>query len=121
MIAYGKRSPQFVKFDPETFDAMTTHIVEKYMTQPNYQRVQIKPGAPKCLFWSIYEPSTAAAGMGGTKGLRAGFDAFRAKAAKAGLGCLHLNTMDGESLGPKVCTANSPLIHFLIHPYGNHP
>ena len=100
-VPYNRRSPQFSKFDPPTFDAMTTYIVDKYFSQPNYQRVQLRPGAPKCLFWSIYEPSTFINGMGSTKAARAALDAFRTKAEKAGLGCLHLNTMDGEGLGPK--------------------
>ena len=32
--------------DAATFDAMTTHIVDNYFSVPNYQRVQVKPGAP---------------------------------------------------------------------------
>ena len=58
-VPYGQRNPQFsAPFDPPTFDAMTTYIVNKYFPQPNYQRVQLTQGGPKCLFWSIYEPST---------------------------------------------------------------
>jgi hypothetical protein len=60
----------------------------------------VKPGAPKCLFWSIYEPSTFIAGMGSTAAARAGLDAFRAKAKAAGHGCMHISTMDGEGLAP---------------------
>ena len=60
-VPYGRRSPQFTRFDAATFDAMTDHIVRAYFSQPNYRWVQLKPGGPRCLFFSIYEPSTVRA------------------------------------------------------------
>ena len=76
---------------------MMDHIVARYFSQPNYMRVQTKPAAPKCAYFSIYEISTFAAGMGGTAQARAALDAFRAKAVAAGEACLHINTQTGSA------------------------
>jgi len=48
-VPYGNRSPQFgvpQLTDSATFDAMTTYIVDKYFSQPNYQRVQVGDVCP---------------------------------------------------------------------------
>ena len=53
-VGYGNRTPTFVgAINRESFDRMTDHIVSRYMSQPNYLRVQTKPNGPKCTSRSI--------------------------------------------------------------------
>jgi hypothetical protein len=82
---------------PASFDALTTYVVEKYMTHPSYWRVG--GGA----YFSIYQIEKFLDGFGRDVGAaRAALDAFRAKARAAGVGELHLNcmTVDCEPFVP---------------------
>ena len=95
-VSYGNRTPTFIgAINRETFDHMTDHIVSRYMSQPNYLRVQTKPNGPKCAFFSIYEVPTFVAGQGGEAQAKAALDAFRAKAKAAGEECLHISSQGG--------------------------
>ncbi|HEX7781573.1 MAG TPA: glycoside hydrolase family 99-like domain-containing protein [Sphingobium sp.] len=73
--------------DRETFETMTDYIVENYLSQPNYLRVD---GG---LYFSIYELGTFLKGLGGADAARDALDSFRAKVRAAGLGELHLNAV----------------------------
>jgi arylsulfatase A-like enzyme len=74
----------------EIFDRMSDLLITRYFKDPAYWRVN-----GRCYF-SIYQPMTFIAGMGGPEPARAALDALRDKARKAGLGELHLNLIDFE-------------------------
>lgn len=77
-----------------SFDALTTYVVERYMTHPSYWRVD--GGA----YFSIYENGSFLGGFGGNmSAARAALDAFRAKARAAGVGELHLNVVVRGGIG----------------------
>ena len=115
----GKRTPTFNgAIDRGTFDVMTDHIVAKYFSQPNYMRVQTKAGGPKCAYFSIYEISTFAAGMGGLTQARAALDAFRAKAVAAGEACQYKSRRIKTPRGS--CRDWIPSAHLHVRPMGVH-
>jgi hypothetical protein len=61
------------------------HVIERYLTHPSYWRVG---GAP---YFSIYDVPAFVAGMGGVTAAADVLAGFRASAAAAGAGDLHLN------------------------------
>ena len=63
-VKYGDRAPTFQgNIDRGSFEAMTSHIVSQYFSQPNYHRVATHQGGPKCAFFSIYELTTFVSGQ----------------------------------------------------------
>ncbi len=70
---------------PETFRKWTDIYIERYMSQPNYLRVD---GG---LYFSIWMPLKMMAGFGGEKETAVLFEEFHSKVEKAGLGKLNLN------------------------------
>lgn len=76
--------------DRGVFDRMADLLVDRYFRDPAYWRVD-----GRCYF-SIYQPMTFIAGLGGIEPARTALDAFRTKARAAGLGELHLNLVDFE-------------------------
>jgi hypothetical protein len=61
------------------------HVIERYLTHPSYWRVE---GAP---YFSIYDVPAFVTGMGGVTAAADVLAGFRASAAAAGAGDLHLN------------------------------
>jgi Glycosyltransferase WbsX len=72
---------------PQTFDALTDHIVKVYFSEPSYWKID------GCPYFSIYEIYRFVKGMGGVGKAAKALDAFRTKARKAGFKDLHLNAV----------------------------
>lgn len=72
---------------PETFRAATDHVIKTYFSHPSYWRVN------NGLYFSFYDLSTLLRSFSDTSKTRAALDDFRARAAGAGLGALHLNAV----------------------------
>jgi hypothetical protein len=75
------------KITAETWERMTTFLVETYFAHPSYWMVDGKP------YFSVYDLTTLLASFGGVGETRAALDAFRAKCVAAGLPGLHLNAV----------------------------
>ena len=71
----------------QTFDQLTTYIIENYFKHPCYWLIN------GCPYFSIYELSSLMSGLGGVTGTRAALDAFREKTKAAGFPDLHLNAV----------------------------
>ncbi len=76
----------------ETFVNATQHCIDKYFPQPNYLRLG------DGLYFSIYQLPKMINELGGTQKMRALFDDFRHRVEKAGLGKLHLNAVNLETM-----------------------
>ncbi|MBV9938351.1 MAG: glycoside hydrolase family 99-like domain-containing protein [Acidobacteriaceae bacterium] len=72
---------------PQTFDALTDHIVKVYFSEPSYWFID------GCPYFSIYEIYRFVKGMGGVRNAAGALEAFRAKTRKAGFKDLHLNAV----------------------------
>jgi hypothetical protein len=72
---------------PETWERMTTFLVETYFSHPSYWMIEGKP------YFSVYDLTLLLASFGSVEATRAALDAFRAKCVDAGLPGLHLNAV----------------------------
>ncbi|CZR68676.1 uncharacterized protein PAC_18575 [Phialocephala subalpina] len=85
------RSPPYLQFPgqiiPDTFDKMTTHIVDHYFSQDSYLKID------GCPYFSIYELYRFVLGMGGSNQAAQELQKFRAKVKAAGFPDLHLNAV----------------------------
>jgi hypothetical protein len=72
---------------PAGFERLIDHVLERYLTQPNYLRLAGEP------YFSIYDTATFVAGMGGLPAARAALDRFRDRVRAAGFPGLHLNAI----------------------------
>lgn len=75
------------KVTPETFDKLTTHVVEKYFSQSCYLKID------GCPYFSIYELYRFVSGMGGSARAAEELQKFRNKVKDAGFPDLHLNAV----------------------------
>jgi hypothetical protein len=102
-------SPPFLQFPgqitSETFDIMTTHIVDRYFSQESYLKID------KCPYFSVYELYRFVLGMGGMAQAAKELQKFRTKAKAAGFPDLHLNAvtwgmqlLPGEGQAPDLKT-----------------
>jgi hypothetical protein len=73
--------------DRAAFERATDHVIANYMRHPRYWRVGGKA------YFSIYDIGTLQNGLGGRPATRAALDDLRARAARAGVGELHLNVV----------------------------
>lgn len=84
-------APPFLQFPgqitPETFERMTTHIVDRYFSQDSYLKID------GCPYFSVYELYRFVIGMGGIEKVVAGIERFRAKTKAAGFQDLHFNAV----------------------------
>ena len=91
LFPYTKGDPQVVlypgKVSPAGFERITDHLVAEYFRHPSYWRIDGKP------YFSVYELNKLLESFGSVQATRAGLDAFRAKAVKAGFPGLHLNVV----------------------------
>jgi hypothetical protein len=72
---------------PETWDKMTSYIIEKYFKHPSYWLIN---GAP---YFSVYDLSKLLAIFGSVEGTAKGLEDFRTKTKAAGFCDLHLNAV----------------------------
>jgi hypothetical protein len=82
--------------DRGRFDQMAAYVIKRFLTQPNYWRIDGKP------YFSIYELHTLIKGLGGAGATRAAFDDFREKARAAGLPGLHLAAVGWGETTPEM-------------------
>lgn len=84
-------SPPFLQFPgqitPETFDKMTTHIVDNYFRQKSYLKID------GCPYFSVYELYRFVIGIGGVEKAVEGIEQFRSKTKAAGFRDLHFNAV----------------------------
>ena len=84
-------SPPYLQFPgeitPDTFDTMTTHIVDQYFSKDSYLKID------GCPYFSVYELYRFVLGMGGYDQAAAELGKFRDKVKAAGLPDLHLNAV----------------------------
>jgi len=80
------------KVTPETFDRITDRLIEKYLSHPNYFRIDGRP------FFSIYHLDTLVESFGGEKQMVEGLERMRGRVLQAGLPGIHLNAI-GWCLG----------------------
>ncbi|HEO71947.1 MAG TPA: hypothetical protein ENN80_11845 [Candidatus Hydrogenedentes bacterium] len=73
------------KITPETWERMTSFLVDTYFKHPSYWMIDGKP------YFSVYDLTTLLASFGSLEATRAALDAFRAKCIEADLPGLHLN------------------------------
>ncbi len=72
---------------PETFDKMTTYVIETYFKHPSYWKIE------GCPVFSIYEMHTLMKSFGGADAAAAALQRFRDKVKAAGFPGLHLNAI----------------------------
>lgn len=77
----------------ETFDTLTTYIVETYFKQPNYWKIDNKP------FFSIFLTSELVKGLGSIEKTAQALARFDQKTRQAGFAGLHLNLIDQGFMG----------------------
>lgn len=75
------------KISGAAFERMSDYIIQHYLTQPNYLKID---GAP---YFSIYELGTFIEGVGGLDRARDVLNKFRAKVKSLGFADLHLNAV----------------------------
>ncbi len=95
---------------PATFDKICDHLIRDYFVRTNYWRINGKP------YFSFYDLGNLIASFGSVTATRTALDAFRTKAAAAGLPGLHLNAVVWEQVilpGEKTVTDPVKLIHDL--------
>jgi hypothetical protein len=90
-------SPRLTQFtgavDTPTFKAMTDYWIANYLTLPNYYRVpDLNTTLPDrvCALVNVYMIDTLIAGLGGLQETASAVADFRARAAAAGVPCIHL-------------------------------
>lgn len=92
------------------------HVIERYLGHPSYWRVD---GAA---YFSIYDVPAFVRGMGGTAGAAAMLDQFRADAARAGVGALHLNgAVNFQIHDPAVLAEQLRLDSITHYTWWHHP
>jgi len=87
------------------WDTISTYIVEKYFTQPNYWKIDGKP------YFSIYEIVTFINGLGGMDNARAAIEMLDSKTKKAGFPGVHFNIMSwmiNDDLVKNIIGPNAP-------------
>ncbi len=72
---------------PETFDTMTTYVIETYFKHPSYWKIE------GCPVFSIYEMHTLMKSFDGVDATAAALQRFREKVKAAGFPGLHLNAI----------------------------
>ena len=72
---------------PDTFDAITDLVVERYFAHPSYWLVEGRP------YFSIYDLGKFVEGLGGLPAAREALEAFRGKTVAAGFPGLELNVV----------------------------
>ena len=73
------------------FSEMTQFWIDNYLTLPNYYRVPDLTNASRtCPLINIYMVEGLVEGLGGPSAASAAMASFRARAAAAGIGCLHI-------------------------------
>lgn len=91
----AKRSGRFLQYSgaisPEKFREGLSHVARRYMTLPNYWRVN--GGA----YFSFYDVANLIRTFGSADGARRALSAFREEARRAGAGELHLNAIVYEA------------------------
>lgn len=75
------------RVDRETWDRLTTYVLDNFMGEPNYLSVG---GSP---FFTIYEPSAFIAGLGGIDAAHEAIESFAARARDRGHAGIHLNAV----------------------------
>jgi hypothetical protein len=73
------------------FSVMTNYWIDNYLTLPNYYRVPDPTNATRtCPLINIYMVNALVDGLGGHAAASAAMASFRARAAAAGVPCLHI-------------------------------
>lgn len=72
---------------PETFERMTSYVIETYFKHPSYWKID------GCPVFSIYEMHTLMKSFGGVDATAAALQRFRDKVKAAGFPSLHLNAI----------------------------
>jgi hypothetical protein len=73
------------------FTEMTQYWIDNYLTLPNYYRVPDPTNSSsKCPLINIYQATVLVDGLGGHAAAAAAMASFRARAAAAGVPCLHI-------------------------------
>eukprot|EP00730_Choanoeca_flexa_P013777 TRINITY_DN5699_c0_g1_i1.p1 TRINITY_DN5699_c0_g1~~TRINITY_DN5699_c0_g1_i1.p1 ORF type:complete len:418 (+),score=66.87 TRINITY_DN5699_c0_g1_i1:103-1356(+) len=83
--------------DNTTYTAALRYVVDKYMTKPNYLKVetlQNNGSIANCSFFSFYQAEYIVVGTGGVQAAKQVLDDFRAYASNQGVGCLHISFME---------------------------
>lgn len=75
------------RVDRQRWDQLTAHVLENFMHEDNYLRIDGKP------FFTIYEPATFIAGFGGIDEARAAMEAFAESARAHGHDGIHFNAV----------------------------
>lgn len=82
---------------PENIGCCWDHLIERYLSRPEYWRVDGK------LYFSIYAVNRFIEQMGGMERTKHVLNLFRQKVAAAGLGELHLNAIWHDNLDSQPC------------------
>jgi hypothetical protein len=88
----GKGAPMFHgAMNATVFTEMTQYWIDNYLTQPNYYSVpDATDPSRSCPLINIYMAADLVAGLGGAGVAAAAMASFRARAATAGIPCLHI-------------------------------
>lgn len=89
--------------DSATYEAGFAYVVDKYMSLPNYMRIDTPAAGrnadgsvKKCAYFSIYQTNYLVKGTGSVAAAQQVLAKFRAlAAANPSVGCVHLNLMGG--------------------------
>ncbi|MFH1566864.1 MAG: glycoside hydrolase family 99-like domain-containing protein [Gemmatimonadota bacterium] len=88
---------------PETFEALTAHLIRRYFTDPAHFAVA------GCPYFSVYELGALVASFGDAAATRQALERFRARCREAGLPGLHLNAVVwGQPLLPGESAPSEP-------------
>ncbi|MDF2993515.1 MAG: hypothetical protein K0S37_4029 [Microbacterium sp.] len=91
------------RIDRGAFEAMATHVIDRYFSDERYLRIDGKP------FFSVYEVGSLIEGLGGVRGARAALDWFREATVAAGHPGLHLDMVVwGFGVLPTAVTVQEP-------------
>lgn len=77
----------------ESFERMTSYVVEHYFSHPNYLTIDGEP------YFSIFDLGTFIEGFGGLDGAQTALERFRAKTIAAGFPGLHVNAITTRTSG----------------------
>ena len=88
----GRAAPMFHgAMNATVFATMTQFWIDNYLTLPNYYRVPDPANASRaCPLINVYMAANLVAGLGGAGAASAAMASFRARAAAAGVPCLHI-------------------------------
>lgn len=89
------------KVTPQTWEAITDLVIERYFRHPSYWKIDGKP------YFSIYEVGKFLDSFGSIETARAAMDRFREKTTAAGFPGLHLNVILWGQ--PRVPVTGAPL------------